>query len=73
MADARTEHDAAPSLADYVEKDGSVPFTGQPTYDGRGGFLHHNNSANTSGRIFIAASGGSAPSGAANGDFWAEY
>lgn len=72
MADAKAEHDAQPSLADYVEKDGSVPFTGQPTYSGRGAFLHHNNSANSSGRIFVQASGGSAPS-MSNGDWLAEY
>lgn len=72
MADARAEHDAAPNLANYVLLDGTTAFTGQPTYSGRGGFLHHNNSANASGRIFIQASGGAAPS-MSNGDILLEY
>lgn len=72
MADARAEHDAQPSLANYVLLDGTTAFTGQPTYSGRGAFIHHNNSANTSGRIFIQASGGAAPS-MSNGDILLEY
>jgi hypothetical protein len=72
MADAKDEHDALPDLADYVLLDGTAAFTGQPTYSGRGAFIHHNNSANTSGRIFIQASGGTAPS-MSNGDLLLEY
>lgn len=49
-------------------------FSGtQPIYTGRGAYLHHNNSAFTSGRIFVQASGGSTPSGMAAGDWLAEY
>lgn len=72
MSDARAEHDAQPSLANYILKDGTVAFTGQPTFTARGAFLHHNNSANASGRIFIQASGGAAPS-MSNGDLLLEY
>lgn len=72
MADAKAEHDAMPDLGDYVLLDGTTAFTGQPTYTGRGAFLHHNNSANASGRIFIQASGGATPT-MSNGDILLEY
>lgn len=49
-------------------------FSGtQPVYTGRGAYLHHNNSAFTSGRVFIQAEGGATPSGMAAGDWLAEY
>lgn len=47
-------------------------FTGQPTYQNRGAFLHHNNSANTSGRIFVQAASASTPS-MQNGDWLATF
>lgn len=72
MADARSEHDALPDVSDYVKKDGTTAFTGQPKYDGRGAFLHHANSANTSGRVFVQAMGSSTPS-MSNGDWLAEW
>ena len=73
MADGRALSDtvAAINLANYAQLNAPA-FTGQPTYSGRGAFLHHNNSANSSGRIFIQASGGAAPS-MSNGDWLAEY
>ena len=48
-------------------------FTGQPTYSGRGAFLYHNSNALSSGRIYMQASGGSAPAGMIAGDFLLEY
>lgn len=49
-------------------------FSGtQPIYTGRGAYLHHNNAAFTSGRIFVQASGSGTPSGMAAGDLLAEY
>lgn len=47
-------------------------FTGQPTFSGKGAFLYHNNPANVSGRVFIQAAGGAAPT-MASGDFLFEY
>ena len=72
MADAKTFSDAAPSSTTFVKKDGTTDFTGQPKYSGRGAFLHHNNSANASGRIFIQAGGGVIPA-MSNGDILLEY
>ena len=64
--------DGLPDTATLVTKTGGV-FTGNPTFTGRGGYLYHNNAANTSGRVFVQASGGSTPSGMANGDMLLEY
>lgn len=47
-------------------------FIGQPTYSGRGAVMHHNNAANTSGRIFVQAEGASTPT-MSNGDWLAVY
>lgn len=48
-------------------------FTGEITRSGRGGYLHWNSGSQTGGRIFIQASGGSAPVGMTNGDILLEY
>jgi len=50
----------------------SPAFTGQPTVSARGAILHHNNPANSSGRIFIQAVGSPAPA-MQNGDLLLEY
>jgi len=47
-------------------------FTGNITRDTRGAYLHHNDPANTSARVFVQASGGTAPA-MANGDILIEY
>ncbi len=72
-ADGKTLNNTvlAIDLSDYATLAGPA-FTAQPTYSGRGGFIHHNNSANASGRIFIQASGSPAPT-MANGDILMEY
>lgn len=67
MANVRVMYDNLPDVAALVTKTGGV-FTGNPIFLGRGGYLHHNDPANTSGRLFTQATGGSAPSGMANGD-----
>lgn len=72
MANVRVMYDGLPTLADYVKKDGTTDFTGQPKFTGRGGFLHHNNPANSSGRVFVQASGSPVPS-MANGDILMEF
>lgn len=73
MSDGRSLYDTvnALNLSGYAPLAAPV-FTGQPTYSGRGAFMHHNNSGNLSGRIFVQASGGSTPS-MSNGDILAEY
>lgn len=72
MAGTRTLYDNLPDTANYILKNGSVSFTGQPLFAGRGAFLHHSNSANASGKVFIQATGGAAPT-MADGDILIEY
>lgn len=72
MASVRVMWDNLPTAATFVTKTGGV-FTGNPTFSGRGGYLHNNDPANTGGRIFYQALGGAMPSGMANGDWWVEY
>lgn len=72
MAGVRNLYDNLPTASNYILKDGSVSFTGQPLFSGRGAFLHHSNSANASGKVFVQASGGAVPS-MADGDILIEY
>ena len=73
MADGKALSDqfAGLNLAGYAPLNAPV-FTGQPTYQGRGAFLHHANGANGSGRIFILAEGDALPA-LINGDLLATY
>ncbi|WP_387425136.1 hypothetical protein [Sphingomonas melonis] len=71
-AAVRVFYNGVPNGDAYVTKNGGV-FLTQPTFSGRGAFLHHNDPLNASGRIFIQAAGGSAPAGMQNGDFLLEY
>jgi hypothetical protein len=73
MADVRVFYDSVPSAATYVTKTAGVFSGTQPTYTGRGAYAHHNNSAYTSCRIFVQASGGATPSGMLAGDILLEY
>jgi hypothetical protein len=72
MAACRVMYNGLATGTAYVTKAAGV-FTDNPTYSGRGGFLYHNDAANTSGRIFIQAAGGSTPAGMVNGDLLFEY
>lgn len=72
MADVKVFYNSVPSGSDYVTKTGGT-FTGNPIFTGRGGYLHHNNSALTGGRVFMQAEGGATPSGMAAGDILLEY
>jgi len=72
MADIRAMYNGLPDASALVAKTGGV-FTGNPTFTGRGGYIYHDSSSNTSGRVFIQPIGGSVPSGMANGDFLLEY
>lgn len=68
MADGRSLFDtvSAINLSGYAPLNAPA-FTGQPTYSGRGAFLHFNNSANASGRIYVQAEGSALPT-LSNGD-----
>jgi len=68
MADVKGAFDAVPDVSGKLNAAGGV-FTGtQPIYTGRGAYLHHNDSANASGRIYILADGSALPASPANGD-----
>lgn len=73
MADGKALSDQvlAINLSSYAPLNAPV-FTGQPTFQGRGGFLHHANSANGSGRLFTQAEGDALPA-LVNGDAIATY
>ena len=73
MADVKTFSNALPSTDTYLTKSAAV-FTGtQPTYTGRGAYLHYNSSSFASGRVFFQAAGGSVPTGMVAGDVLLEY
>jgi hypothetical protein len=61
---------AAQATTSYVPKAGGA-FTGVISQSGQGAYVHHNNSALTSGRIFVQAAG--APPAMNNGDILLEY
>lgn len=68
MADVKGLQAEIPSTAGLMPTSAGT-FTGtQPKYTGRGAYLHHNASANASGRIYIQAEGSANPSSPANGD-----
>ena len=74
MADGKELADAVDDidLTNYATKAAAVFSGTQPTYTGRGAFLHHNNSGNASGRVFVQANGSALPS-MSNGDILIEY
>lgn len=72
MADVRVMYDNLPVTADLMPKAGGTFSGAQPIYTGRGAYLHHNNSANSSGRVFIQAAGGAVPA-MSNGDVLLEF
>jgi hypothetical protein len=73
MADIKTFSDSVPSTATLMPKAAGTFSGTQPKYDGRGAYLHHNNAAFTSGRVFMQATGGSTPAGMIAGDILLEY
>lgn len=72
MADIRAMYDGLPDVSALVTKTGGT-FTGNPIFQGRGGYLYHDAATNASGRVFIQPIGGAVPSGMANGDWLLEY
>ena len=73
MADVKTLSLTIPDTSALMTKAAGTFSGTQPIYTGRGAYLHHNNAAFTSGRLFVQAAGGGTPSGMAAGDLLAEY
>lgn len=73
MADMKAFSLTVPVAADYVTRTAGVFSGTQPTYSGRGAYLHNNSASHTSGRIFLQAVGGGTPAGMASGDILLEY
>ena len=71
MADIRVLYNNQSNTAGYVLKTGGS-FTGNPVFSGRGGYLHFNDAANTSGRVFVQPAGNPPPA-MSNGDWLLEY
>lgn len=68
MADTKGLLNDIPVASSFMPISGGT-FTGtQPRYSGSGALLHHNNSANGSGRVFFLAQGSPNPSSPTNGD-----
>lgn len=70
-ADGKTLNNTVAAIPTGLPLAGGT-ITGPITYTGRGVHLHWNSSSQTSGRIFIQASGGAAPT-MADGDILLEY
>jgi hypothetical protein len=72
MAGVKTFHLAYTALAATVAAKVNAAagvFSGtQPIYTGEGAFLHHQNSANASGKVYLLPEGSSRPGSPANGD-----
>ncbi len=69
-ADIRVFYNGVPSTANLVAKTGGV-FTGNPVYDGRGGYMHNNDAASSGGRWFVQNGGTPSAAGMVNGDWLA--
>lgn len=77
MAGVKTFHVAYSALVTTVEGKVSAAagvFSGtQPIYTGEGAFLHHQNSANASGKVYLLPEGSSRPASPSNGDICFYY
>lgn len=73
MADGKALYDQvnAISLTGFASLTAPA-FIGQPTVSTRGAILHHNNSGNASGRIFVQSAASAAPT-MSNGDILLTY
>lgn len=72
MAGVAQLNDDLPDVSGFLTASGAVFSGTQPKYDGRGAMLHHNASANASGRIYVQAEGAALPT-LANGDMVFTY
>lgn len=71
MADGKTLNNTVSGLSSGMPVTGGV-FTGPISQSGKGAYVYWDSSAQSSGKIFIQASGGAAPT-MANGDILLEY
>lgn len=60
MASVRVMYNGLPNTDTLMPKAGA-PFTGNPTFNGRGGYVHHANSAFTDGRLHLLPEGSARP------------
>lgn len=68
MADLAALLDDLPDTSTFMPKS-SGTFSGtQPIYTGRGAYLHSNDSANVSGRVYYLTTGTALPTSPSNGD-----
>ena len=68
MAGVAELADDMPDVSGKLNAAGGV-FTGtQPIYTGRGAYLHHNDIANASGRVYFLPAGSANPASPADGD-----
>ena len=68
MAGVAELADDMPSVTGLMPAAGGTFSGTQPIYTGRGAYLHHNDSANASGRVYILADGSPNPSSPSSGD-----
>lgn len=68
MAGVASLRDAVPSVTGLVPVSGGIFSGTQPIYTGRGAYLHNNDSANASGRVYFLPTGSANPTSPANGD-----
>jgi hypothetical protein len=68
MADVKSFKDGLTDTSTLMPKAGGIFSGTQPIYTGRGAYLHHNASANASGRVYLLADGASLPTSPSNGD-----
>lgn len=72
MADVRVMYNGLPDISAYVTKTGGVFSGTQPKYTGEGAFFHWADPALISGKCYVQAAGGTAPT-MAEGDLLFEY
>lgn len=72
MANVRVMYNGLPDVSLLVPKTGGV-FLTNPTFSGRGGYMHNSSATNAGGQVFVQASGSGVPAGMVNGDWLAEY
>jgi hypothetical protein len=68
MASVRVMYDNLPVVTGKVDAAGGVFSGTQPIYTGRGAYLHHNDSANVSGRVYLLPDGSANPTSPSSGD-----
>jgi hypothetical protein len=67
MAAVRVMYNNLPNVSTLMPKAGGVFSGTQPTYTGRGAYLHSNDSANASGQVYYLTTGTPLPTSPVNG------